>query len=50
METVGTRIRPPLTWEGLLLTKRTVREKDVADRLVLERAIAEIKTTRQGGK
>lgn len=28
--------------EGLLLTKQTVRERDVADRLILERAIAEI--------
>ena len=36
--------------EGLLLTKRTVREKDVADRLVLERAIAEIKAIRQRGQ
>jgi predicted nucleotidyltransferase len=26
--------------EGLLLTKKTMREKDVADRLVIERAIA----------
>ena len=25
---------------GLLLTKKTMREKDVADRLILERAIA----------
>ena len=32
--------------EGLLLTKRTVRDKDVSDRLVLERAIAAIAAMR----
>lgn len=32
--------------EGLLLTKRTVRDKHVADRLVLERAIAAIAAMR----
>jgi predicted nucleotidyltransferase len=34
--------------EGLLLTKKTVREKDVSDRLILERAILEMEKTRQG--
>lgn len=29
--------------EGLLLTKRTVRDKDVADRAILERAIEELR-------
>lgn len=29
-----------ITLEGLLLTKQTMREKDVADRLVIERALA----------
>ncbi len=29
--------------EGLLLTKQTVREKDVMDRLVIERALQAIK-------
>jgi predicted nucleotidyltransferase len=32
-----------VTLEGLLLTKQTMREKDVADRLMLERAIDAIK-------
>ena len=29
--------------EGLLLTKRTLREKDIADRMVLERALSALK-------
>jgi predicted nucleotidyltransferase len=29
-----------ITLEGLLLTKQTMREKDVPDRLVIERALA----------
>jgi len=28
--------------EGLLLTKRTMRDKDIADRLVIERALAKV--------
>lgn len=32
-----------ISLEGLLLTKQTVREKDVQDRLVLERAISALK-------
>lgn len=30
--------------EGLLLTKRTLREKDIADRMVLERALSALKS------
>jgi predicted nucleotidyltransferase len=32
-----------ITLEGLLLTKKTMRDKDVADRIVIERAIEESK-------
>lgn len=35
-----------ISLEGLLLTKQTVREKDISDRLILARAIAEIERTR----
>jgi len=31
-----------ISLDGLLLTKQTLREKDVSDRMILERAIAEI--------
>lgn len=31
-----------ISLDGLLLTKQTLREKDVSDRIILERAIAEI--------
>jgi hypothetical protein len=31
-----------ISLDGLLLTKQTVREKDVSDRMILERAISEI--------
>lgn len=31
--------------EGLLLTKQTMREKDIADRIVLERALLELQET-----
>ncbi len=34
--------------EGLLLTKQTMRDKDVSDRVILERAIAVFKQQRQG--
>jgi len=34
--------------EGLLLTKQTMRDKDVADRLVLERALEYLKSHREG--
>jgi hypothetical protein len=37
----GTSVRT-LDFQGLLKTKQTVRSKDVGDRLVLERALAEI--------
>jgi hypothetical protein len=32
--------------EGLLLTKQTMRDKDIADRIVIERALAEFKLHR----
>src|SRR6202789_190694 len=32
-----------ITLEGLLLTKRTMRDKDVADRIIIERALEEFK-------
>jgi predicted nucleotidyltransferase len=35
-----------VTLEGLLLTKQTVRSKDISDRIVLERAIAQINKSR----
>lgn len=31
-----------ISLEGLLLTKQTVREKDISDRIILERAIVEL--------
>ncbi len=34
--------------EGLLLTKQTMRDKDIADRLVLERALAFLKRHGEG--
>lgn len=33
--------------EGLLLTKQTLREKDVPDRIVIERALAVMRTSRK---
>lgn len=36
--------------EGLLLTKQTLREKDVADRIVLERALETFRAKRPGGR
>lgn len=38
-----------ISLEGLLLTKQTVREKDVQDRLVLERAISALKKRAESG-
>lgn len=38
---------PTVSLEGLLLTKQTVREKDVADRIVLQRAISELAVQRK---
>ena len=35
-----------ISLEGLLRTKQTVREKDIVDRIVLERAIARMKATK----
>lgn len=34
--------------EGLLLTKQTLRDKDAADRIVIERALAALKAQRTG--
>jgi predicted nucleotidyltransferase len=34
-----------ITLEGLLLTKQTLRDKDVADRIIIERALDAIKTS-----
>lgn len=34
--------------EGLLLTKQTMRDKDVADRLIIERALTAMREQRQG--
>jgi len=36
--------------EGLLLTKQTMREKDVSDRIILERALETLKGTRELGR
>ena len=36
-----------VTLEGLLLTKQTMREKDVGDRLVIERALAFLRDARK---
>ena len=36
-----------ISLEGLLLTKQTLREKDVADRMVLERALSVLKNKSQ---
>ena len=33
--------------EGLLLTKRTLREKDIPDRIVLERALEVLRASRR---
>lgn len=41
MRTIGHRKEHPL--EGLLLTKQTMREKDVSDRIILERALETLK-------
>lgn len=38
-----------ISLEGLLLTKQTMREKDVGDRIILERAIAVFKQQRRDG-
>ncbi len=37
-----------ITLEGLLLTKQTMREKDVPDRLVIERALALLRDATKG--
>lgn len=37
-----------ITLEGLLLTKQTMREKDVPDRLVIERALALLRDASKG--
>jgi predicted nucleotidyltransferase len=38
-----------ISLEGLLLTKQTMRQKDVSDRIILERAIAVFKQQRRDG-
>lgn len=42
IELDGISIRT-ITLEGLLLTKKTMRDKDLADRIVIERALEELK-------
>jgi predicted nucleotidyltransferase len=36
-----------ITLEGLLLTKKTMREKDLADRVIIERALEELRLHRR---